>query len=305
MKRFIFLLMLFIWAPMLFSQQDVQFTQYMYNTVGVNPGYTGSRGHMSMAAMHRSQWTGLSGAPITQTLNVHSPIGYKGVGAGFSIVNDQIGPTSETSFDLDFAYSIPTAGKGLLSFGLKGSINLLDIRFSELNQFTNDTSLESDINNRLSPNIGAGIYYHTNKFYIGLSVPRILETSHFEKSSRSTAQEQMNFYVITGFVFDLSPLLKFKPALLAKATNGAPLQIDLSTNFMLYERFVLGAAYRWDAAFSGMVGFQIMENVLLGLAYDRELTELGNGSFNDGSFEILFRYDLIKTTSGIKSPRFF
>lgn len=288
------------------AQQDAQYTQYMYNTVSVNPGYTGSRGHMSVAALHRSQWVGLDGAPKTQTLNLHSPIGYRGVGMGVSIVNDQIGPTSETNFDIDFSYTIYTSTEGRLSFGLKASAHLLDVRFSELNQFAPDQTLEQDIDNKLSPNFGAGIYYHTNNFYAGLSVPRFLETQHFQTGPNpSTAKEQMNFYFITGYVWNLNTFLKFKPTILTKVVQGAPLQLDLSANFMLNDKFILGAAYRWDAAVSGMVGFNISENILIGMAYDRETTELGSAAFNDGSFEVILRYDFIKTKGNLKSPRFF
>lgn len=289
----------------LLAQQDAQYTQYMYNTVSVNPAYTGSRGHLSIAALHRSQWVGLDGAPVTQTINLHSPVGQNGIGLGTSIVNDKIGPTSETYFDIDFSYTVQTSDVGRLSFGLKASAHLLDIRFSELNQFAPDQTLEQDIDNKFSPNIGAGVYYHTDKFYAGLSVPRFLQTSHFEESSLSSAKERMNFYLITGYVFEMNPLLKFKPTVLAKVVEGAPLQIDLSANFMLNDKFILGAAYRWDAALSGMVGFQLNESFLIGMAYDKEITELGNATFNNGSFEVILRYDLIKTKGYLKSPRFF
>ncbi|MDE3741398.1 type IX secretion system membrane protein PorP/SprF [Maribacter polysaccharolyticus] len=287
------------------AQQDAQYTQYMYNTVSVNPGYAGSRGNASIAALHRSQWVGLDGAPKTQTLNIHSPIGYNGVGLGLSIVNDEIGPTSETYLDIDFSYTVKLSDEGKLSFGLKASGHLLDIRFSELNQYTTDQTLQQDIDNKFSPNIGAGVYYHTERFYAGLSVPRILETSHFDESSLSTANEEMNFYMITGYVFDLNPNLKFKPTILTKMVKGAPLQVDLSANFLLNDKFILGGAYRWDAAFSGMFGFNVSESLLIGLAYDREVTELGSAAFNDGSFEIIFRYDFISSKGFVKSPRFF
>ena len=294
-------------AQGLVAQQDAQYTQYMYNTVSVNPGYAGSRGNLSIAALHRSQWLGLEGAPKTQTLNVHSPIGYGGVGLGLSVVNDQIGPTSETYFDADFSYTLQLADERRLSFGLKGSVHLLDIRFSELTQDPNnpDGTLQQDIQNRLSPNIGAGVYYHTETFYAGLSVPRFLETTHFEESSLSTAKEQMNFYFISGYVWDFNPLWKFKPTLLTKMTMGAPLQVDVSANFMYNEKFIMGAAYRWDAALSAMVGFHISPAFLIGLSYDREITELGGAIFNDGSFEVILRYDFIRMVGNIKSPRFF
>jgi len=289
------------------AQQDAQYTQYMYNTVSVNPAYAGSRGHLSIAALYRNQWLGINGAPETQTLNVHTPVGYRGVGMGLSIVNDKIGPTSETYFDADFSYTIQTGWEGRLSFGLKASAHMLDIRYSELDEYEVDPQLQSqqDIQNKFSPNIGAGVYFHNERFYAGLSVPRILETTHFDSSSVSTASEQMNIYLITGYVWDLNPVLKFKPTLLTKAVQGAPLQVDLSANFMFNEKFVAGVAYRWDAAFSGLIGFNLSDQFMVGMAYDREITELGAATFNDGSFEIILRYDFIRNIGNLKSPRFF
>ena len=308
--KHIFAVLLMFLTFTISAQQDAQYTQYMYNTVSVNPGYTGSRGHLSIAALYRAQWVGLEGAPKTQTFNLHTPMGYRGVGMGISVINDKIGPTSETYLDLDFSYTIQTSQDARLSFGLKASGHLLDIRFSELNQdYTNpggpDPTLQQDIQNKFSPNIGAGVYYHTDRFYAGISAPRILETTHFDSSSLSTASEQINFYGITGYVFDLSAFWKFKPALLTKVVRGAPLQIDFSANFMYNDRFIMGAAYRWDAAFSGMAGFQISPAFLIGLAYDREITELGQAAFNDGSFEVILRYDFIRVLDQMKSPRFF
>ena len=289
------------------AQQDAQYTQYMYNTVSVNPAYAGSRGHLSIAALYRNQWLGLDGAPETQTLNAHTPVGYRGVGVGLSIVNDKIGPSSETYFDVDFSYTIQTSLEGKLSFGLKASAHMLDIRYSELDEFEIDPQLQSqqDIQNKFSPNIGAGVYYHTDRFYAGLSAPRILETTHFDSSSVSTAKEQLNLYLITGYVWDLNPVLKFKPTLLTKAVQGAPLQVDLSANFMFNEKFIGGVAYRWDAAFSGLIGFMLSDQFMIGMAYDREITELGAATFNDGSFEIILRYDFIRNIGNLKSPRFF
>lgn len=307
---FLCLMFLLFLASEVMAQQDAQYTQYMYNTVSVNPGYTGSRGHLSIAALHRSQWAGIDGAPVTQTLNVHSPIGYRGVGLGISIVNDKIGPTSETYFDADFSYTIHTSREGRLSFGLKASAHLMDIRFSKLNQdHTNpggpDPTLQHDIDNKFSPNIGAGVYYRTDKFYGGLSVPRFLQTTHFDGAILSTAQEEMNFYLITGYVFDVNADVKFKPTLLSKVVMGAPLQLDFSGNFMFKEKFILGAGYRWDAAVSAMAGFQLSPQLLMGIAYDRETSQLGKAIFNQGSFEIVIRYDFISRLSNIKSPRFF
>ncbi len=293
------------------AQQDAQYTQYMYNMPSINPGYAGSKESLSVTALYRSQWAGLEGAPKTQTLSLHSPIGYRGVGLGFGILNEQIGPTAETYFDVDFSYTIFTSREGRLSFGLKGSAHLLDIQYSKLNQDISnpngpDPLLQTDIENKFSPNIGAGVYYHNGKFYAGASVPRILETTHFKASNISTAKEQMNLYLTTGYVFELNRDLKFKPTLLTKVVRGAPLQVDLSANFMFNDKFILGAAYRWSAAVSGLFGFYIDDGFLLGLAYDKETTDLGGTQFNSGSFEVLLRYDFKKGRGRqIRSPRFF
>lgn len=294
----------------LMAQQDAQYTQYMYNTISVNPAYAGSRGVLSITGLHRSQWVGLDGAPTTQTLNVHSPVSRR-VGLGLSIVNDEIGngTNQDTYFDATFSYTVPTSDTGKLSFGLKAGGHLLNIDFNQLQNYSNEAGTLglSNIDKKFSPNFGAGVYYHTNQFYLGLSVPNFLETQHFDTSgtSSSLAQERLNIYLITGYVFDLNPNLKFKPAGLLKAVSGAPLQIDLSANFMLQEKFTLGVAYRWDAALSALVGFQISDQLMLGLAYDKEVTELGNTAFNAGSFEAMLRYEFKSKYKNIIAPRFF
>jgi len=169
-----------------YAQQDAQYTQYMYNTISVNPAYAGSRGVMSITGLHRSQWVGLQGAPRTQTLSLNTPIGENNrVGLGLSIVNDEIGPTDETYFDIDFSYTIPTSDEGKLSFGLKGGGHLLNVDFDRLSQFDTGDPLfgNGNIDNKFSPNVGVGIYYHTEKFYFGLSAPNLLETDHFDEGA--------------------------------------------------------------------------------------------------------------------------
>ncbi len=297
------------------AQQDAQYTQYMYNTISVNPAYAGSRGVLSIMGLHRSQWVGLDGAPRTQTLTVNTPIGgNERLGLGVSIVNDEIGPTDETYFDIDFSYSIPTSDEGKLSFGLKAGGHLLNVDFQKLSQFnSNDALFENNIDNKFSPNVGVGVYYHTDRFYVGLSAPNLLETDHFDESTTSSnstavsflAEERINYYLIAGHVFDLTDDVKFKPAVLSKLVFGAPLQVDVSANFLLYNRLTLGAAYRWSAALSGMVGFQISDSLMIGFAYDRETTELGQSQFNDGSYEVMLRFELFKKYNRMLTPRFF
>ncbi|WP_290696647.1 type IX secretion system membrane protein PorP/SprF [Lacinutrix sp.] len=289
------------------AQQDAQFTQYMYNTISVNPAYAGSRGAISMTGLYRTQWVGLEGAPDTQTFNIHSPVGdSEKVGLGLSIINDNIGPTHETYFDIDFSYTINTSEEGRLAFGVKAGGHLLDVAFSELNQFNGgDQLLQTDIENKFSPNVGAGIYYRKgDRWYVGLSAPNLLETTHFDESALSVANEQINLYLIGGYVFDINQDLKLKPAFLFKGVKGAPLQADLTLNALLREKLTLGLAYRWSAAVSALVGYQLTDKLMLGLAYDRETTDLGQTQFEQGSYEIFLRYEIFENQK-ILSPRFF
>ncbi len=316
MRKIIFLVPLLITSFFIQSgnaQQDAQYTQYMFNTMSVNPAYAGSRGQLSIAALYRSQWVGLEGSPTSQTLNIHSPIRNSRLGYGVSIVNDEIGDgtVQETYFDGVISYTIDVSQVGKLSFGLKAGGNLLNLDFNKLRNFDDEPINGDNIENKFSPNFGIGAYYHTDKFYLGLSAPNLLETNHFDNSNRDAnsvtflSKERINFYAITGYVFDLSNDFKFKPALLTKVVGGAPLQVDVSANFMLNEKFTFGAAYRWDAAVSAMTGFQISDQFMIGLAYDKETTELGSTRFNDGSFEVFLRYELVKSFQKLVSPRFF
>lgn len=296
-----------------YAQQDAQYTQYMYNTMSVNPAYAGSRGQLSIAGLYRSQWVGLEGAPKTQTLNLHSPIRNSRLGYGISIINDNIGDgvVQETQLDAVLSYTVDVSLEGKLSFGLKLGGNMLSLDFNGLNNFDSENIQGENIDNKFSPNFGVGVYYHTNKFYAGLSAPNMVETEYFDNSQRDSnsvqflSKERMNFYLITGYVFDLNNNFKFKPAVLTKVVGGAPLQIDLSASFLFNDMFSFGAAYRWDAALSGMLGFQISDQLMIGLAYDRETTELGGTQFNDGSFEVFLRFELVKAFQRMVSPRFF
>ena len=295
------------------AQKEPQYTQYMYNTLSVNPAYAGSRGQLTFAGLYRSQWVGLDGAPETFTINLHSPIRNSRLGYGISIVNDNIGDgvVQETYVDAVLSYTIDVSLDAKLSFGFKAGGNLLSLDYNGLRNFDQEVVDQENIDNQFSPNFGLGIYYHTDKFYAGVSAPNILETEYFDNSGGDSnsinflAAERINFYVITGYVFDLNGNLKFKPALLTKAVGGAPLQVDVSASFLFNDRFSFGAAYRWDAAVSGLVGFQLTEQLMLGLAYDRETTELGGTQFNDGSFEVFLRFELLKSFQRTVSPRFF
>lgn len=303
MKKSILYFIVLVTGLVSYAQQDAQYTQYMYNTININPAYAGSRGVMSVFGLYRTQWVGLDGAPDTGAFSLNTPIENSNLGLGVSFVTDRIGPTSENTISADVSYSIPTSESYKLSFGIKGTANLFNLDASKLNPNVAGDALLQNLDNDFSPNVGAGVYFHSDKFYLGASVPNILETKRYSDNDRAIIQERMNAYLIGGYVFDFTPTIKFKPAFLTKVVEGAPLQLDVSGNFMFNEKFVLGAAWRWDAAMSAMAGFQINPGLYLGYGYDLETTKLRN--YNSGSHEVFLRFELFSKPEKIVSPRFF
>jgi hypothetical protein len=277
MKTKLFSIVILFTTIISYAQQDAQYTQYMYNTISVNPAYAGSRGALSVFLLHRSQWVGMDGAPVTNTVSVNTPF--------------------------NNSYTIPVSESFKLSFGLKGTVNIFNIDVNKLNPSDQTDSQFQNFNNDVSPNIGAGLYLHSSKAYIGLSVPNFIEADTYNDNDIAIYKEKINYYLIGGYVFDLNPSIKFKPTFMAKMTEGAPLQVDISGNFLFNEKFMIGVAYRWSASVSAMVGLQITEGLYLGYGYDFETTELNN--YNNGSHEFFIRYEIFKKNNKITTPRFF
>lgn len=293
-----------IGLPAVYGQQDPQYTQYMYNTTQVNPAYAGSRGVLSIFGMYRTQWVGLDGAPKTANVSMHTPLGHSRVGLGVSFTNDRLGAMDENNISIDVSYSVSLNEDYQLSFGLKGTANLLNVDYTKLHIYNpNDVLFQENIHNQFNPNIGAGVYLHSDKTYLGFSVPNFLQTDRYDDNEVSTMKQKQHFYLIGGHVFDLSPGLKFKPAFLVKAVQGAPLQLDLTANFLIQDKLVVGGAYRWDAALSGLVGFQLNDGLFVGYTYDAETTKLAR--YNSGSHEIFLRFELFNRYNRITTPRFF
>ncbi|WP_264550751.1 type IX secretion system membrane protein PorP/SprF [Flavobacterium sp. N2038] len=286
------------------AQQESQYTQYMYNTMTINPAYTGTRAIPSVFGLYRTQWVGLDGAPKTANFSLEMPINAQGQGIGLSVINDQIGPSATTNVTGSYSYPIHLSAEVIMSLGISASINSMEVDYNKVNPYDKNDPFMTGVISKVSPNVGAGVYFHSSKWYAGLSVPQILETKFYEDVQISQAAQKMHFYAMGGYVFDLNDNLKFKPAVMVKAVNGSPLAVDLSANFLFNDKFTLGAAYRWDAAVSAMAGFQITDGLNIGYAYDYDTQKIGN--YNSGSHEIFLRFDLFSTTKyRLVTPRFF
>lgn len=302
MKTILTIICTFILQSISYSQQDSQYTQYMYNTTLVNPAYAGSRETITAFLLHRNQWVGLDGAPLTNNFSINSPLGDSNFGIGLNFVNDEIGPVSENEVSFDLAYFIQVSENYKLSLGLKGTANLFQLDVNKLRVFDPTDPQFQNMDTEFSPNVGAGLYLFSDKTYFGLSVPTIFESYRYNDNNIEITKEKMHFYFIAGHVFTLSDNIDFKPALLSKIVEGAPLQADITANFLFFEKLTLGAAYRWDASVSALAGFQISDSWFIGYGYDLETTKLAN--YNSGSHEIFLRYEIFNR-SRVSAPRFF
>lgn len=287
----------------LFGQQDPHFTQYFDNTLFVNPAYAGSRGMLNITGIHREQWVGFDGRPRSTTFSIHSPLSYESVGVGFTMVNDEVGPVKQTMFYGDFSYTLKFKNKGRkLSFGLKGGLNLINVGSNSLETTeASDPKLLQNVRNHVNPNFGAGIYYHTPSFFIGLSTPKILENSYDGVST--TNLEKRHYFAIIGGVIALNDYWKLRPTSQVKITEAAPISIDASIAGIYREKFWIGAMYRLDAAFGAFVQYQITPQFKLGIATDFGTQEIRN--YNYGTFELMASYDFVFKKQGIRSPRYF
>ena len=301
MKTILTIICAFILQSM-YSQQDSQYTQYMYNTPLVNPAYAGSRETITAFLLHRNQWVGLDGAPVTNNFSINMPVGDSNFGVGLNFVNDEIGPVSENEISADLAYFIQVSENYKLSLGLKGTANLFQLDVNKLRIFDPADPQFQNVDTEFSPNVGAGLYLFSDKTYFGLSVPNFFESYRYNDNNVEITKEKMHFYFIAGHVFTLSPNIDFKPAVLSKIVEGAPLQADVTANFLFFDKLTLGAAYRWDASVSALAGFQISDSWFIGYGYDLETTKLAN--YNSGSHEIFLRYEFFNR-SRVSAPRFF
>ena len=286
----------------LLSQQDPQYTQYIYNTMAVNSAYAGQRDALSMIGLYRNQWVGIDGAPKTISFGIHSPLKNERLGLGLSIVSDEIGPAQEDYVDLNLSYTIPFTESTELSFGLKAGIHNLSSDWSRGAAFDKTDIAYNENISLFSPTLGAGLLFHSSNWYLGLSSPNFLTTKHYNDFKQSIASERLHYYLIGGYVFDLDSSIKLKPAFLLKTVSGSPAVVDLSMNALFNSRFTFGMGYRWDDSISGLTGFQLNDTLFIGYAYDYN-NSIGT-EYTGGTHEIMLRFEL-ETLNKILSPRFF
>lgn len=309
MKRLLLVLLLFVIFTDVQAQQDPHYTQYMYNMSVMNPAYAGSKENLSMGLLYRKQWVEIEDAPTTATFFGHSAVG-KNVGLGLSVISDKIGPVEENNIYGDFSYTIQLGGEHKLAFGLKTGltfhkVGLFSDVYSSLPD-ADDPAFQENINNTYF-NIGTGLFYYTDKYYLGFSVPNMLKSKHLDLRVNGDeyefGSEASHFFLTGGYVFDLNENIKFKPFFMLKSAFNVPASLDLSTNFLFNQKFEVGATYRLDDSFGAMVNYAVLPNLRIGYAYDHIVSDLKVTT--PSSHEIILLYDLNFPKKVSSSPRFF
>lgn len=298
--RFVVLCLLAI-AGSVSAQQDPMFTQYMHNPVSINPAYAGSRGTLSAMVINRQQWVGIEGAPNTMTISINSPfIGYN-VGIGLSLIYDRIDPTRQVGVYSDYAYHLKVSDKIKFAMGLKAGFNMYDVNTMQLRGAIYEDN--PTVERMYLPNFGIGSYLYSDKFYLGLSVPKMLQNSLSDNENTLLNKEERHYFLTGGYVFDISQNVRFKPSFTFRMVSGAPLSTEVSTAVILFDKLWLGTMYRYLDALGGMVKFDITPQLGLGYSYDMTLSRLGN--YNQGTHEVYVCYDIAYRNKKILSPRYF
>lgn len=311
MKKLLILLLCCTGFLELKAQQDPMYTHYMDNTLGINPAYAGSRDALTVTLLHRTQWLNFPGAPTTQTVTAHAPVFNDLFSLGVSVVNDVIGPVRNSSFFVDYAYRVQLTPTSKLAFGLKFGLNAIQASLANIDVeyvgsgSMGDPAFSEDLNGQISPNLGFGVYYTNNKFYLGVSTPRLFDSNIHSSVDASIYKEQKHYFLIAGNVYPVRDELDFVPTTFVKITKGAPIEADLTGCFVYQNRFNIGAMYRTGDAIGLLTGINLSEQFYIGYSFDWS-TVNSTSKYNNGSHEIVLRYDFIFTGKGkIRSPRYF
>lgn len=304
MKKIILSICLFFSLGYANAQQDEQMSLYMYNPLYFNPAYAGSRDAISMVAMGRFQWVNFKGAPVSQWFSVHSPILKKSIGVGGHFINDRIGDRNRTSAYADLSGSIQVnKKKSRIAAGLSFGFDAMSFDFTE--------SIVTDVNDPFygqvvsvtKPNIGAGLYYYGERHFLGISVPRLLQSTTVDVNDILQTLNTRHFFISGGYVFDLNSVLKLKPSALIKYTPGAPITADANVSMFMYNRIWAGVMYRFHESMGVNLVYHVKNNLNFGYTYDFPIN--GLRKYQSGSHEIVLQYDLQPKKTAFTSPRYF
>lgn len=288
------------------AQENPLYSQYMFNGLVINPAYTGSQETMIATVATRAQWTGLSGAPQTQVASMHSPIKLSRSAAGGVFIHDEVGVTNQYTVYGTYAYRIPVSEHAKIAVGGQAGISYYRSNLDDLSIVTPNGQPDpafAQTESRYLPNLGIGVYYYSDKNYIGISLPAIIDNKWENQDAVATARQARQFFIAAGHVFDLGPSLKLKPNVLLRWVEGGAFQFDLNANLLIHEIVWLGVSYRLDDSFDILAQWNITKQLSLGYSYGYPINSLATTQY--GTHEIMLSYRIKHNRNIVFSPRYF
>ncbi|MEM6317524.1 MAG: type IX secretion system membrane protein PorP/SprF [Bacteroidota bacterium] len=310
MRNLYSLLFSLLLSTALSAQNDVQYTHFLFNKLAFNPAYAGSGGVPTANALYRNQWLNVEGAPTTATVNLHTPFFGGRSGFGLGITADRVGMTRNNTLEASYAYRFSVSeGKGKLSLGINGRLEQGRTDWTDASPLDiGDGSIPNVMEEtQVNPNFGLGIYYEQSNFYLGFSLPQLLNTSiyrDFDVAGQDT--DYRTYYLMTGYLFSLSNSVKLQPGAMFSWNAAAPLELDLNAHLIFMDALWLGGNYRLGDAYSAMAQYQFSPNFRAGISFDFTMTALN--SYTNGSMEVLVSYTFNKKTEAVEEVnhlRFF
>jgi type IX secretion system PorP/SprF family membrane protein len=291
------------------AQTEPMYSQYMYNMLGVNPAYAGSREALSLNFFQRNQWVGIKGAPKTTSISIDQSLNEGKIGWGMQVYDDRLGVEAASGINGMLSTRIRISEKGILSGGLSFGMMNYRINLNEVNNRNNPNDpsfIVTDKPSKWNPSIGMGVYYNTDRFYAGISTPSVLKSrlASYENLNTSIQKsDAFHLFANAGYVVDVNEDVKLKPSTMVKMVSGAPIEADLNMNIWLKDLLGIGGSYRTGDAFVGMVELQATNQIRFGYAYDMPFNPLKY--FTKGSHELMLRYEFGNFKTKIKSTRYF
>lgn len=289
------------------GQQDPMYTQYMFNLQTINPAYAGTWQSIGVMALSRLQWVDFKGHPSTQTFSFQTPLRSENVGLGLNVIADKVGLEKRLSVNIDYSYKVLLSENTALRFGIKGGFTNYSNNLSAYEQYpdyTSDPVFQDNIQTKFMPNFGFGLFLSSQRYYLSLSLPKIIENTYQSNSANFTTKSEMRqLYFAGGFMFTLSENIQFKPTFMTKTVEGTPFQYDLSANFLLAEKFWIGGMYRSGDSYGAIAQWIFNKNLRFGYAYDFTTTDLQ--SFHNGIHEVMVSFEFTYSKRRYVSPRYF
>ncbi len=287
--KHLFTLLMILACFSLKAQQDPLYSQYLNNPFILNPAYAGLTNNLNLSLSYRTQWAGFEGSPKTVNANAHISLVDNKMGVGAMIISDQIGNSTINEVFGSYSYRINITDDKVLSFGLQAGFANYQIDNSKVNPFDNGDQLFMGSNSETKPSFGFGAILKSEKFFVGLSVPRMLRTT-LETQGRQSSLYTQHYYLMGSYLFFISERIRFKPSVLAKLVSGAPASMDINASLIVHENYQVGVLTRNLNTYGIFLQALIKDSLRLG--YTFEVPTGSSVGSNFTSHEITLGYRL-------------